>query len=156
MATGYAGTYRGTIVNDADPMQQNRLQVVVPDVFGDAPVWAQASLSPGTSEPTPPVGEDVWVSFEHGDTEYPVWAREEGGDHAKAGYVGVYRGVVVTNDDPLQEHRLEVTVPEVDPTPAWARPASDVADADVPEVGTEVWVEYDSGDPAYPRWVGLA
>ena len=35
-------------------------------------------------------------------------------------------------------------------------PSPDVQYIDIPEVGTEVWIEYESGDPAYPRWVGLA
>ena len=35
MVTGYGGTYRATVVDDADPMQQYRLLVLVPDVHGD-------------------------------------------------------------------------------------------------------------------------
>ena len=31
VVTGYGGTFRATVVDDADPMQQSRLQVVVPD-----------------------------------------------------------------------------------------------------------------------------
>jgi Type VI secretion system/phage-baseplate injector OB domain len=157
VVTGYGGTYRATVVDDADPMQQHRLQVVVPEVYGDAAVWAVASLPVGPEEPLPAVGDVVWVSFEHGDTDYPVWEHDPGADEATAGYVGKYRGVVVGNDDPLQQGRVEVTVPEVDPERAWALPSDDDADhGEYPEIGAEVWIEYDNGDPAYPRWVGLA
>jgi hypothetical protein len=154
MAIGYGGTYRASVVDNVDPMQQHRLLVVVPEVYGDASVWAEASLPPGSAVPMPAVGDLVWVSFLRGDSEYPVWGSErggEGGDGATGRYVGKYRGVVVANDDPMQLRRLEVTVPEVNPSPAWAMPPGEL-----PAIGSEVWVEYENGDPAYPRWVGLA
>jgi hypothetical protein len=50
---------------------------------------------------------------------------------------------------------LQVSVPEVDPLPAWATAGSEVEHLDLPEVDSEVWIEYEYGDPAYPRWVGL-
>ena len=56
----------------------------------------------------------------------------------------------------MQENRIEVTVPDVDPNAAWAMPSYDTQYLAPPDVGSEVWVEYDSGDPAYPRWVGVA
>lgn len=57
----------------------------------------------------------------------------------------------------MQQRRLEVTVPEVDSSSAWASPSvDDVQHMESPGIGVEVWVEYDNGDPAYPRWVGLA
>ena len=158
MVTGYGGTYRGAVVDDADPMQQYRLGVIVPEVYGDEDsVWAVA-LRAGSS-PMPTVGDLVWVSFEHGDTDYPIWqsSADSGGTaNASGGYVGKYRGLVVGNDDPMQQHRIEVTVPEVDSSTAWATASDDVQYVDSPEVGTDVWIEYENGDPAYPRWVGLA
>lgn len=158
--TGYGGTYRGNVVDDADPMQRQRLLVVVPEVYGDASAWAEASLPAGATGPLPGIGDLVWISFNYGDADYPVWATDRGADHdnrATAGYIGKYRGVVVDNDDPMQRHRLEVRVPDVDPSPAWATPPVDhLDDIDLPVIGSEVWVEYDNGDPAYPRWVGVA
>lgn len=159
MVSGYGGTYQATVVDDADPLEQHRLQVVVPEVYGEAPVWAAPSLPPGATGPLPGIAAVVWVSFEHGDSDYPVWeseAADAGFTDAGGGYIGKYRGVVVGNDDPLGLHRVEITVPEVDPAPAWALPAVDDDRVEPPEPGAEVWVEYDNGDPAYPRWVGLA
>jgi Type VI secretion system/phage-baseplate injector OB domain len=157
MVTGYGGTYRGAVVDDADPLQSNRLGVIVPDVYGDGvSVWAAALQG---SSSLPAVGDMVLVSFEHGDTDYPIWEpysdAEQNGD-ATSGYVGKYRASVVDNADPMQENRLQVTVPEVDSSSIWATASDEVRYGDTPEIGAEVWIEYEYGDPAYPRWVGLA
>jgi type VI secretion system (T6SS) baseplate-like injector VgrG len=155
MVTGYGGTYRAEVVDDADPLQQYRLGVVVPDVYGDGvPVWA---LALSAESPMPIIGDLVWVSFEHGDTDYPIWQLAAGADDntATGDYIGKYHGVVVRNDDPMQRNRLEVTVPEVNPSSAWAEPSEDLMYSDPPDIGSDVWVEYENGDPAYPRWVGV-
>lgn len=159
VVAGYDGTFRATVVDDADPMQQNRLLVVVPDVYGEVSVWAVSSLPAGDWSPRPAIDDLVWVSFEHGDTDYPVWQPDQGandGTGGGGGYIGKYRGVVVANDDPMQSNRLEVIVPEIDPSPAWAIPSDDCRYTEPPSVGVEVWIEYEYGDPAYPRWVGFA
>ena len=157
MVTGYGGTYPAVVVDDADPIQQYRLEVVVPDVYGaDVPVWA-AALAAGSALPA--IGDQVWVSFEHGDTEYPFWQATSGSaaDSGSSGaFVGKYHGVVVSNDDPMQENRLEVTVADVDSSSVWATPSEDVRYNTPPDVGVNVWVEYENGDPLYPRWVGIA
>jgi hypothetical protein len=156
MVTGYGGTYRATVVDDADPMQQNRLMVIVPDVYGDTSIWA-AALWSGAALPA--IGDMVWVTFEHGDSGYPIWESDTGSQHdghTTGAYVGRYRGLVLSNDDPMQQNRLEVTVPDVDPSAAWAMPSYDTQYATPPDVGADVWIEYDNGDPAYPRWVGVA
>ncbi len=160
MVTGYVGTYRASVVDAADPMQEHRLQVIVPDIYGDGvPVWAVPLFSGVSGAPIPVIGDLVWVSFEHGDSDYPVWQADQpadDGSQSTDGFRGKYRGVVVGNEDPLEQQRLEVTVSEVDNSQAWAMPSPDVQYIDIPEVGTEVWIEYENGDPAYPRWVGLA
>ncbi len=157
MVTGYGGTYRGAVVDDADPMQQSRLGVVVPEVYGeDVSVWAVALQGSGS---LPQVGDLVLISFERGDTDYPIWEPFSDTDQnadATRGYIGKYRASVVDNADPIQENRLEVIVPEVDSSPVWATAADDVRYGDAPEIGADVWVEYEYGDPAYPRWVGVA
>lgn len=76
--TKYHGKYRGTVVNNVDPMQQGRLQAMVPDVLGSMPSsWAMACVPfSGTQAglwSVPAIGAGVWIEFEQGDPEYPVW-----------------------------------------------------------------------------------
>lgn len=77
-STRYFGKYRGTVVSNTDPMQMGRLQVQVPDVLSDTPSsWALPAFpvaGPGMGQYVlPPVGAGVWVEFEQGDQNYPVW-----------------------------------------------------------------------------------
>jgi hypothetical protein len=66
-----SGTHIGTVVNNADPEGQNRLQVTVAEL-GPAPVWATPSAMSGGG-PIPNIGDQVTVSFEGGDLSHPVW-----------------------------------------------------------------------------------
>ena len=45
-----------------------------------------------------------------------------------------------------------------DDTSASAKATPDLAatEAPLPEIGTEVWIQFESGDPTYPIWVGVA
>jgi hypothetical protein len=79
MSTGpYVGKYRGTVVNNVDPMQIGRLQVLVPDVSGILlSSWAMpcvpvAGIQTGMYA-VPIIGSGVWVEFEQGDSDYPIW-----------------------------------------------------------------------------------
>jgi uncharacterized protein involved in type VI secretion and phage assembly len=74
----YYGKYRGTVVNNVDPLQIGRIQAIVPDVSGEVPTsWAMPCLPVagfGTGVFTvPSLGAGVWVEFEHGDPDYPIW-----------------------------------------------------------------------------------
>lgn len=81
MSAPFYGKYRGTVVNNLDPLQRGRLMVLVPDVLGMVPsTWAEACapLAGPTGPPmgvylVPPVGAGVWVEFEQGDPDYPIW-----------------------------------------------------------------------------------
>jgi uncharacterized protein involved in type VI secretion and phage assembly len=73
------GKYRGTVVNTIDPELRARLQAMVPDVFGTQPTtWAMpaapyAGLEAGFVA-LPPVGAGVWIEFEQGDPDFPIWS----------------------------------------------------------------------------------
>lgn len=75
----YYGKYRGTVLNNIDPMQMGRLTVQVPDVSGLIPsTWAMPCF-PFTGKQMgaymlPQIGSGVWVEFEQGDPEYPIWS----------------------------------------------------------------------------------
>ena len=74
----YYGIYRGTVVNNIDPMQIGRIMALVPDVGGITPSsWAMpcvpiAGKQMGTFM-MPQIGAGVWVQFEGGDPDHPVW-----------------------------------------------------------------------------------
>ena len=74
----YFGKYRGTVLNNVDPMQIGRLQVVVPDVAGLIPTtWAMPCFPIAGKQMgaylIPQIGSGVWVEFEQGDSDHPVW-----------------------------------------------------------------------------------
>ncbi len=77
-AKRYYGKYRGMVLNNIDPMQIARVLVQVPDVLGLATSsWAMpcvpiAGKMMGTYV-VPQVGAGVWVEFEQGDPDYPIW-----------------------------------------------------------------------------------
>jgi uncharacterized protein involved in type VI secretion and phage assembly len=75
----YLGKYRGTVLNNIDPMQLGRLQVVVPDVAGTIPgTWAMPCFPIAGklmgAYLIPQIGAGVWVEFEQGDLDHPVWS----------------------------------------------------------------------------------
>lgn len=74
----FLGKYRGTVESTADPEFIGKIRVFVPDVFGPGIAhWAMpcvpaAGLNSGIlALPTP--GAGVWVEFEQGDKDYPIW-----------------------------------------------------------------------------------
>jgi uncharacterized protein involved in type VI secretion and phage assembly len=77
-ARQYFGKYRGTVVNTTDPEQRARLQAIVPDVLGTQPsTWALPAVPyAGTGAgfvALPPVGAGVWIEFEQGNPDFPIW-----------------------------------------------------------------------------------
>jgi hypothetical protein len=77
----FYGKYRGTVINNVDPLLRGRLLLEVPDVTGLVPTsWAEpcVPLAGPTGPPmgvymVPPIGAGVWVEFERGDPSMPIW-----------------------------------------------------------------------------------
>jgi uncharacterized protein involved in type VI secretion and phage assembly len=75
-------------------------------------------------------------------------------------FTGAHTAVVVGNVDPLQEGRVQVAAPSLlRATTPWARLATLMAGPDrgtwfVPDVGDEVLVVFEGGDPARPIVIG--
>ena len=79
MADKYYGKYRGLVLNNIDPMQKARLLVQVPGVTGvlisswAMPCVPMAGIQMGIYV-VPMIGAGVWVEFEGGDPDYPIWS----------------------------------------------------------------------------------
>ena len=74
----YYGKFRGTVVNNIDPLQMGRIQVQVPDVLGATPSsWAMPCVPFAGRQMgmyvLPQIGAGVWVEFEQGNPDYPIW-----------------------------------------------------------------------------------
>lgn len=76
--TKYWGKYRGTVVNNIDPEQRGRIQAIVPAVTGLVPsTWAMPCVPiAGKQEgfyAVPQLGAGVWMEYEDGDPDKPIW-----------------------------------------------------------------------------------
>jgi len=76
----FYGKYRGLVVDNADPENLGRLKLQVPSVLGSAVAtgWALPCAPYGGDAGLgmlfiPEVGAGVWVEFEEGDLEFPIW-----------------------------------------------------------------------------------
>lgn len=74
----FYGKYRGTVLTNIDPMQMGRILVMVPDISNSIPsTWAMPCLPVAGTQmgvyAVPPIGSGVWVEFEQGDPDYPLW-----------------------------------------------------------------------------------
>jgi hypothetical protein len=77
--TQHYGKYRGKVAANTDPMQLGRIQVTCPAVLGDGQLAWALPCTPYAGQgvgffAVPPEGADVWVEFEGGDPDYPIWA----------------------------------------------------------------------------------
>ena len=92
----FYGKYRGTVLNNIDPLLTGRIQAIVPDVAGLVPTsWAMPCMPVAGPNmglfAVPPIGAGVWIEFERGDPDYPIW-------------VGGYWGSAV--ETPLLSHAV--------------------------------------------------
>ncbi len=74
----FYGKYRGTVVSNVDPEQRGRITAMVPDVLGLIPSSRAMPCFPiaGKQQGTyfvPQVGAGVWIEFENGDADHPIW-----------------------------------------------------------------------------------
>jgi uncharacterized protein involved in type VI secretion and phage assembly len=74
----FYGKFKGQVVNNVDPLLIGRIQVRVSDVSAvPLATWAMpcvpvAGINMGIFT-VPPIGSGVWVEFERGDPDYPIW-----------------------------------------------------------------------------------
>jgi uncharacterized protein involved in type VI secretion and phage assembly len=79
MTRTFFGKYRAVVTDNSDPLHIGRVRASVPDVFGDQESgWAMPSAPFGGSTmgffAVPSKDAGVWIEFEHGDPDYPIWS----------------------------------------------------------------------------------
>jgi hypothetical protein len=63
------GVYRAVVASAMDPLRRSRVQVRVPQANVSG-LWASPSA---LGAPLPAVGSQVWIMFEGGSADRPVW-----------------------------------------------------------------------------------
>lgn len=70
----FPGLYRGIVVDNRDPERRGRVVVRVPSINGNGDLdWAMPCFAVGATPTVPALGAALWISFEHGDVDHPVW-----------------------------------------------------------------------------------
>jgi uncharacterized protein involved in type VI secretion and phage assembly len=74
----FYGKYRGIVSDIDDPLNIGRVRAHVPDVLGeDESGWAMPCAPFGGDRTgffaLPAPGAGVWIEFEHGDPQQPIW-----------------------------------------------------------------------------------
>lgn len=75
----FYGKYRGKVSDIQDPLMMGRIKAKVEDVMGDEESgWAMPCAPFGGSGmgffALPAVDAGVWIEFEQGDPDYPIWS----------------------------------------------------------------------------------
>ena len=75
----FFGKYRGKVTGTKDDKNLGRIQVEVPAVLGEGKKsWAMPCVAYAGKDigffTVPPKGSNVWVEFEAGDPNYPIWS----------------------------------------------------------------------------------
>jgi uncharacterized protein involved in type VI secretion and phage assembly len=115
----FFGKYRGRVVDNNDPTGRGRLQVLVPAVMADQPVWALPCVPYAGNNMgsyfIPEKDTGVWVEFEAGNTSYPIWVGCFWGDdqapknasgaapNPPLKIIRTQQGLMITLDDSEQE-----------------------------------------------------
>jgi len=82
--TQFWGKYRGKVVDNNDSTMSGRLKVSCPTVLGpaskedDGAVWATPCVPFAGPRvgwyALPPTGAGVWIEFERGNLDFPIWS----------------------------------------------------------------------------------
>ena len=74
----YYGKYRGEVTDTADPTKRGRVQVKCSAVMGEELLWAMPCVPYAGDQlglfALPPAGTSVWVEFEGGEINQPIWS----------------------------------------------------------------------------------
>ncbi|MDN4475129.1 phage baseplate assembly protein V [Demequina sp. SYSU T00192] len=157
------GLWRGLVTGADDPWHRGRIEVVVPEVLGSLPVWAEPSLDPlirlaahsrrllaAVKEAVGPPGRPT-VDYVTA-APLPVVLPDDDWPDALARVIAAQRGLVehlVQRDE-----RLAKAVEGYDDEHFHEEELLTV-EQPIPRVGDGVWIAFEGGDPARPVWTGL-
>jgi uncharacterized protein involved in type VI secretion and phage assembly len=72
------GKYRGKVADNQDPLGRGRIAAVVPAISDKPLTWAEPCTPYAGPKvgwyAIPPMGANVWIEFEGGDPDYPIWS----------------------------------------------------------------------------------
>ena len=74
----FYGKYRGVVTDNRDPLFLGRVRAKVQDVLGENESGWATPCVPYAGKGVglfliPPTDAAVWIEFEHGDPDYPIW-----------------------------------------------------------------------------------
>lgn len=83
------GKYRGTVFSNTDPETNGRVKAFVPKAgFADvATGWADSVLEFEKPWTGPPPGTKIWVEFEAGDPNFPIWSGAKLDEYVLSQYI---------------------------------------------------------------------
>jgi cytoskeletal protein CcmA (bactofilin family) len=74
----YFGKYRGVVLDNIDPLVLGRILPEVPQIPGSLLNWAMPCVPYAGPlvgfYAIPPIGANVWIEFEGGNPNFPIWA----------------------------------------------------------------------------------
>lgn len=81
----YYGKYRGQVIDNNDPEQIGRVLARAPDVLGETgSAWAMPCVPAAGAQSglfiVPPIGSQIWIEFEQGSPDHPIWVGGFWGD----------------------------------------------------------------------------
>ena len=79
MSESFFGKYRGKVTDNLDPLMLGRIRAEVPDIMGGNESGWALPCAPFGGDMTgffavPKTGAGVWIEFEHGDPDFPIWS----------------------------------------------------------------------------------
>lgn len=118
----FYGKYRGTVVNNVDPEQRGRIQAIVPAVSNVVPTsWAMPCVPMAGKQQgvfmVPQIGAGVWIEFEGGDPDKPIWVGGFWGIAAEVPPLGLLPPPIPPGQNIVLQTTLQNTLLLSDSTP---------------------------------------
>lgn len=109
----------------------------------------------------PPTGASINVNYSRysGVSQQQGRVQLDDGNNEDMVYLGllcgIYRGVVIDNNDPESLRRILVKIPAVlGSRDVWSLPCTPLGASELPAIDQGVWIMFEGGDPRKPVWMG--